>query len=317
MMRGFMLLAISLAWFLGGCGTTSRPLAEPPAAATPAAPAKPAPSAGPDPGGFLDPLSGRRLDASLDETSKEEAKRIDAVRRLYRDGLYDQARVGADRLLADGIAHPELLQLKAELLAQAGDSEGAVVWAQKAVDRSPRWVDPRILMARSYLALGRHAAADAVFADLERLYVDGPWGAYGRGLVASIQGDHQAAARWYDKALGKNHDHVPSLLGRARTARVLGETARERDCLARVVEQDPSNLGARLRLADLALAAGRLDDARSLLAAAYELAPQSELAGRLADLAQQRGDAEDAALWRARAGNDQKAPLDDIPLPIH
>ena len=93
-----------------------------------------------------------------------DADRVDAVQRLYNDGLYDRARQEVDRLLADGIRHPQVFMLKAQLMRQADDLDGAIPWCSKAVEASPLWVEPRVLAAQIHLTRERYAAAASMFA---------------------------------------------------------------------------------------------------------------------------------------------------------
>ena len=231
-----------------------------------------------------------------------DADRVDAVQRLYHDGLYDRARQEADRLLADGTRHPQVFMLKAQLMRQAGDLDGAIPWCSKAVEASPLWIEPRVLAAQIHLAKERYAAAGSVFEDIDRLAPKGPWGAYGQGVVAARRGDHDQAIVQCDRALERDPDHVPSLELRAQLARLKGDATGEERLLARYAALLPMDPGARVRLGELAQAAGRVEDARRQLMRAYELEPRPNIAAKLADLARFAGDAEDEHRWRLRSG---------------
>ncbi len=263
---------------------------------------------------LINPVTGRPFNGTVDAATLAEARRIDEAERLYRDGLFDQARSAVDRLIAEGTRQASVFQLKAELTVQAGDVAGTIPWCDRAIAASPRWVEPRILAARCYIQLERYAAADAVFGDLERLFPDGPWGPYGLGVIAVLQGQQDRAAEAFDRALENDPDHEPSLAMRAQLARARGEPERERTLLLRLITLDTGNLAVRERLADIALAAGRIDDARIQLEAVYELQPRPEIAGRLADLARQRGDAAGAEKWQRRTGAGQVETGEPAPV---
>lgn len=243
-----------------------------------------------------------------------DADRVDTAQRLYNDGLYDRARQEVDRLLADGIRHPQMFLLKAQLSRQAGDLDGAIPWCSKAVEASPSWIEPRVLAAQIHLKRERYAAASSLFEDIDRLAPKGPWGAYGQSVVAARRGDHDQAILFCDRALERDPDHEPSLELRAQLARLKGDAAVEERLLARYVALQPLDPDVRVRLGELAQAAGRVEDARRQYVRAYELEPRPNIAAKLADLARFAGDADDEYRWRVRSGQGA-APASDIDAP--
>ena len=248
--------------------------------------------------------------------SLAEAQRVDEVQHLMNDGLYDRARIALDRLLADGSRHPQAFFLKAQLTRQADDLEGAIPWANRAIEASPAWIEPRVLLAQIYVKLERWSAAASVFADIERLSPKGPWGPYGQGVIAARRGDHAAAAAFLDKALDRDPDHLPSIETRAQFARLAGDAATEEALLARAASLEPLDAGVRLRLGELAQSAGRLEDAYRQFVRAYDLEPRPTTAQKLAGLARQLGDQEDAQRWNARAGTADGADAEDAPRSV-
>ena len=243
--------------------------------------------------------------AKASAASLEEARRVDAVQRLYHDGLYDRARVALDQLLADGSRHPQALLLKAKLTRQEGDQEGAITWCGKAIEASPLWIDPRILLAQIYLKLERHSAAASVFEDIVRMAPHGPWGYYGQGAVAAMRGDHAQATVFADQALERDPDHEPSIRLRGQLARLAGDTATEERLLVRLAALEPLDADVRLRLGELAQAGGRLEDAGRQFQRAYSLEPRPTTAAKLATLARQNNDPEGERRWMSRAGGSQ------------
>lgn len=240
--------------------------------------------------------------AKASTQSINEAKQVDAVQHLVNDGMFDQARKALDQLLTDGSRHPQALYLKAQLTRQDGDVAGAIPWAIRACEASPTWIEPRILLAQAYLKLERWSAASGVFADIERLAPRGPWGPYGQGAVAAMRGDHANAIRFLDEALARDPDHQPSIETRANLARIQGDAATEENLLARDAALDPLDGDVRLRLGELAQAAGRLEDAKRQLLRAYQLDPKTTTAAKLAALARLANDPEEEHRWNARAG---------------
>ena len=250
--------------------------------------------------------------ARASAASLAEAQRVDAVRVLYQDGLYDRARVALDQLLADGSRHPQAFLLKAQLTRQAGDPAAAIPWADQAIAASPAWIEPRILLAQIYLGLERWSAAADVFAAIERLAPKGPWGPYGQAVVAARRGDTALAARFVDAALGRDPDHLPSLELRAGLARMGGDRVTEERTLAHVAGLDPNSAVVRVRLGELAQAAGRLEEARRHLARAYELEPRPTTALQLAQVARLLSDDTEERYWNARAGTSP-VPVEAAP----
>ncbi len=230
-----------------------------------------------------------------------EAEQVDAAQGLYADGLFERARIEVDRLIARGVRHPQVFLLKAQLLRQTGDLDGAIPWCAKAVEASPAWVEPRILAAQMHLVRERYAAAGSLFEDIERLAPKSPWGPYGQGVVAVRRGDRVQAVVLCDRALERDPDHEPSLALRAQLARQDGDSASEERLLARYAALVPMAADVRLRLGDLAQAAGRAEDAQRQFLRAYELEPRPTTAAKLAELARFSGDTAEEQRWRARA----------------
>jgi tetratricopeptide (TPR) repeat protein len=240
--------------------------------------------------------------AQASATSLAEAKRLDEVQALMNDGLFDRARAALDRLLADGSHQPQALFLKAQLTRQAGDLDGAIRWANQSIEASPTWIEPRILLAQIYLKLERWSSASGIFADIEQLAPRGPWGPYGQAVVAATRTDWATAAKFADTALERDPDHVPSLGLRAQIARIQGDSPRETALLARMAGHEPLDADLRLRLGELAQAAGKLEDAQRQFARAYELEPRPTTAQKLAALARLLGDQAAEQRWTSLSG---------------
>lgn len=248
------------------------------------------------------------------EASREESRRLDEIRRLVDDGLYAQAKVKLDALLATDAVQPQAFYLKAQLHRQQGEHEQALHWCDRAIAASPYWVEPRVALAQSYLKLKRLAAAENVFGDLDRLAPKMAWGPYGMGAIAGMRGDLKRATTLLDDALGRDPRHAPSLRVRANLAAQAGDAALEERLLGRYLAEVPAAAWAHVRLGELAIGANHLADARSSFLHAYELQPDAGTARRLAELAQRRDDHAEARLWQERAGTlptDARPKRDD------
>ncbi|MFM2055222.1 MAG: hypothetical protein RL456_3259, partial [Pseudomonadota bacterium] len=194
------------------------------------------------------------------------AAQVDEARRMLDDGLYDRARIAVDALIADGAQHPLVPLLRARLAEHERDWEACILWSRRAVEATPAWGEPRVLLARACLEAGRVGDADAAFLDVERLLPESPWGPYGRAWVAARRLENARAAELADEALRRDPDHLPSLLLRAGTARLGGDAALEERLLRRAAVIAGGEAQLELRLGELAESAGRTIDA----ARAYE-----------------------------------------------
>ena len=241
-----------------------------------------------------------------------EAREMDDIRGLMDDGLYDQARTRLTALLHAGCLHPQAFLLRAQLHYQQGELEETIPWCNRALETSSWWIEPRLLLAQTYMRLKRLGAAENVLGDLDRLAPKLPWGPFGTGSIAAMRGDFPRATVLLDEALRRDPDHVSSLRLRARLAAVNKEPELEERLLGRYLAQVPDSQGAYQRLGELALAANRLEDARRAFLQSYELRPLPETARRLAELAGRRGDAAEAQAWQERAGT--AAPAKDKPI---
>lgn len=231
-----------------------------------------------------------------------QAARVEAVARLFADGLYDRARPEITALADEGAAHPLVPWLRARLAELDGDWEGCIAWSRRAAAANPTWGEPRVLLARACLEAGRVGDADAAFADVDRLLPDNPWGPYGRAWVAARQGEPARAAALADEAIARDPGHLPSLGLRATLARQLGEAALEERLLRVIAAAGDPDAAVLARLGELAAAAGRRLDAARAYERAWALRPSRELARRLAELARQGGDLAAAQAWDERAG---------------
>lgn len=298
---------------LGGCGDQPRQ-------APPSTPTTATPSTSQRPTGHNEDENARWVIFGGEEkgpspASLKEAREMDDIRGLMDDGLYDQARTRLTALLDSGCTHPQAFLLRAQLHYQQGELEQTIPWCNRALEASSWWIEPRLLLAQTYLRLKRLGAAENVLGDLDRLAPKLPWGPFGTGSIAAMRGDFARATTLMDEALRRDPEHVPSLRLRARLAAQNKEPELEERLLGRYLAEVPDSPGAYQRLGELALAGNRLEDARRAFLRAYELRPLPEVARRLAEIAQRRGDTLEARAWQERAGTtstkDQAKPTQD------
>jgi predicted Zn-dependent protease len=240
-------------------------------------------------------------DSSASTTRDPHAAQVDEARRLLDDGLYDQARVAVDALIAGKATHPLVPLMRARLAEHDQDWPACMQWARAAVEASPGWGEPRILLARACLEAGRVGDADAAFSDVDRLMPDSPWGPYGRAWVATRRMDQARAGELADEAIRRDPDHVPSLTLRAGVARLTGDPATEEHLLRRAASLAEPDADIEARLGELAEAAGRRLDAARAYERSYDIRPSRETARRRLELARLDNDAAAEALWRERA----------------
>lgn len=241
------------------------------------------------------------------------SRRIDAITSLMDQGLFEQAQKRLDEFFAAGETHPRAHFLQGRLFERRGEFEPAIPWFQKAVESSPRWAEPRVHLAQCYYKLNRLVAAEGVFDEIDRLAPQGPWGPYGKGVVANRRGDSARAIMLLDEALAREPRHAPSLRARAELAKGADEAALKENLLRRYLAEEPRDADAHFQLGELAAADGKAVEARRSFLASYDLDSQPATARRLAELALQRGDRAEAKLWQERAGIVDDKAVPDSP----
>jgi tetratricopeptide (TPR) repeat protein len=258
-----------------------------------------------EPSGWVGPFAGGT--ANHNANGLAESRQLDSIQHAMDEGLYESARKQLNALIQDGCQHPTVFYLEAKLLYQQGNFEGALPWCDRAIAASPYWVDPRVVLAQSYIRLKRLAGAENVYGDLDRLAPRLAWGPYGIGVVALMRGDQARATILLDEALHRDPQHAPSLRVRAELAQGK-DPLLEENLLGRLIALEPDSAWAYARFGELALAENKLDDAHRAFLRSYELEPDVTTARRLAELAQRRDDPTEAKHWQERAGTKVAPP---------
>lgn len=258
-------------------------------------------------GGWVGPFGNDNRHPT--QATLAESRQMDEIQRAMDDGLYDRARSLLKALLESGSKHPGAYFLQAKLCFQQASYEAALPWCDLAIASSPYWIEPRVMLAQSFIRLKRLGAAESVFADIDRLAPELPWGPYGTGVVALMRGDQARGTKLIDEALKRDPQHAASLRVRAELAQ--GKDAElEENLLSRYLAQEPDSAWAYGRLGEIALAANHLDDARRAFLHAYDLEPDTGTARRLAEIAQRRDDTAEARRWQDKAGTSAPKPAE-------
>lgn len=255
------------------------------------------------------PWIHRRDDVPFAETAPKpsdariaDADAVDALEKLFNEGRDGECRKRLAEYFAQGGDHPRAHELNGRLLALDRQFEGAIAAFNRAVAGSPRWIQPRLALADCYVELDRLGAAASVYAELDRLMPQAPWGPWGQGLIAARAERRDQAIAFLDEALRRDADHPPSLRLRAWVAIQEGDAGFAEALLLRYTAQVTDDPVAWTQLGDLAETGNRLIDAETHLGRAYDLAPSPKLARRIAQICERRGDLATAAAWTARAG---------------
>ncbi|MFW5699238.1 MAG: tetratricopeptide repeat protein [Planctomycetota bacterium] len=241
---------------------------------------------------------------TVTEATLQQSAVMDEIEAMLDLGDYRAAEARLAEALGTGFHHPRAYLLRGRLaLGQGGKqrAEAAIPWFERAVEASPGWFAARTALGQTYLEAQRYAAADAVFAELDRLYPEHPVGPYGRGVIAETRGSEEAAAQFLDQALQRDGAFAPALRARAYLASQQGDAQAHRRLLERYLAARPGDAEAHLELGGVLEAAGRLEDARRSFERSWKLFPSKRTARRLAELARRRGRPQAAAQWEQRA----------------
>lgn len=214
----------------------------------------------------------------------------------FEDGLFNLATAQARlerkeealattaQVLAVNPQHGQALGLRAQLLAEAGDGEGARKALQEAVALRPNDLGLRQQLAQVHRALGNNAAAveqyEAILERAPQVPERGALHLEAANLLRE-EGNHAAAVSHYQKALEAD----PSLSeARFNLAGTLGLTGRYGEALPHfkaLIEAEPKNEIFRLSEATALAFEGRFANLRQRLEEGIEEIPQSAALGLL------------------------------------
>jgi putative PEP-CTERM system TPR-repeat lipoprotein len=183
-----------------------------------------------------------------------------------------------------------------QVLANEGDTDGAIEYLQRASDADPGSAAPRQLLVRMLIDAGRAEEAESVGRELVTLRPDLAAGHNALGIAVAAQGRVAEAAESFRRAVRADAQSVEALRNLARAEVLLRQLSRATstvDQLLRVVPEDEVGLelGARL-----ALETGRREDAAELIGRLEAVNPGTPvLEWMYGDLAVIDGDLDEAS----------------------
>jgi putative PEP-CTERM system TPR-repeat lipoprotein len=201
--------------------------------------------------------------------------------------------------------HPDhlatLLRL-AMLEAREQDEAAMVAWLQRAIEQHPAVLEPRLMLARYYLASGRADQVAPLFADLDELQRQSRAVLEITALAQLTGREHGIAQTSLEQLIAANPEtaHYHYLLAMAASG--AGDGAKARRELEEAHRLDNNHVPSRVALARLALAEQRPDEFDRHLAALVELAPESQEVLRLQAIqARRAGEPAEAVEFASRA----------------
>lgn len=165
---------------------------------------------------------------------------------------------------------------KAIALIERGTARKAVRDLEQAAELDPAWADPRVLLARVYLAeagkdLGRLAKAEAVLRQAQAIQPRHLQTLATLAQVLGALGRHGEAVEVGDSALALEPAFTPALLAKARGLRGLGRHGEAGKLLDEALELDPRNPAVFAEKGEVAAALGDHRGAAESLRRAVEL----------------------------------------------
>lgn len=233
-------------------------------------------------------------------------KDFNGARKLYRQVLrYHENRLQTQLALAASFA-------------QEGREDEMLNYLRFAIDAHPDATEPRLVLARYYIATGQLREAEPLFDGLSQAQRNQP------DTLLTLASFELASER-YNQALvtlerlislRPNVAHYHYLLSKAYAG--LGETARIFPALKRVIELDPEHFYARIAFARLALLSGQASLAEQRLEELRAIAPDNPDVLQLQmQLARQRGDSDLALDLLVRLQQDSPNTENLIALATH
>jgi len=191
--------------------------------------------------------------------------RLQGMRDALAAGRAHDALAQARQLLAGRVREPAVLNLAGIAAFQCGDAPTARMFLEDAAARAPKDAEIRMNLGNVLADDGDTDGALAAYAaahDLAKGYAEP---AYNMGVLLSAQGRHVDAADWFAKALERDVEHGAAAIGRAEALRCAGNLAAARAELEALIARDAGNAVAHTNLA--AVLSGMGEDAQARRAA--------------------------------------------------
>ncbi len=166
---------------------------------------------------------------------------------------------------------------KAQVLIQRGMAKKAIRDLEEAAELDPKWAEPRIAVARVYLAEAARKPdlLPKAEASLREAVAIQPRNLNAQALLAEAlldQGKHADALAAAEGALSLEPAFTPAILVKARSLRALGRLEDARAAIEGALEVDPRNPGAYAELGEVMAALGQWREAADSLRKAVEAA---------------------------------------------
>lgn len=239
---------------------------------------------------------------------------VELARDLRALGRLDEAEVVLGKVLEAEPSKVAALIERGLVLRRRRDHAEAVAAFKLAVAAEPHNRNIQVELARDLRALGRLDEADAV---LSRVLDAEPrqFGALvERGHVQRGRGDHAGALTAFEAAAATNPLVSALQLEIVTELRALGRLRDAEIVLRKLINADPNNLPAIVRLSHLMLDTNKLDEADRLLKDAHRNNPNDHrIIGALGHLAHRRGN-HAAALHYFRSATEADPANPDLKL---
>ncbi len=219
-----------------------------------------------------------------------------------REEKFNDARIHYEAILKTHPDHLPTLLKQAALSELQKDYKGMESQLKKAMEIHPKEVEPRVMLARLYLAKGQPEQVPVVLGPLDQSMQDLPDVLNVAGMSFLDRKEYQDARATFEK-LANMRPHAPQPhyhLG--MTYRGLGERDRERAEFEKAIEMSPAYLEPRIELTRMLFSQNEKDLADENLAALKKLAPEHPEVLQLGAVQAMRdGEAEKALSLSAQA----------------
>nr|WP_315219525.1 XrtA/PEP-CTERM system TPR-repeat protein PrsT [uncultured Duganella sp.] len=248
------------------------------------------------------PAARQRFDAALRARPKDAGATTGLAQAAALERDMEQADRYAAQAVADNPRDLDAWKVKGSLERVQGRIEDAERSYGSAQRIDP--ADADVLLQKTYLYIDANKFDDAARElDLYKKVAKGSLLVpYTQALLAYKRGDTAAALEPLQQVLKVAPDHMPALLLAGAVQFKLGAIAQAELHLAKYLERDPDNLGARKLLVSTLLQAKRPQDAAAALAPTLkDPAPDAYVLALAAEAAMQSGDFAKAGSYYERA----------------
>ena len=236
---------------------------------------------------------------------------VELARDLRAVGRLDDADLVLDNVLAAEPTKVGALIERGLVLRRRQDYAGAATAFKAAVAAEPLNQNIQVELARDLRAVGRLDDADLVLDNVLAAEPTKVGALIERGHICRQRGDHMAALTKFEAAAAIDTRNSGLQLEIVTTLRALGRLRGAEMILRELIDADPNNLLAIVRLGHLLMDTNRLEEADGLLNRALRTYPNDHrLFVALGHLARRRGDRAKALQFFRSATEADPANLD-------